>query len=236
MEYLRRLIFVLVIWHSTAWAESIKLIAFYSPPLVNEEANSKVGDAYETVISLFQRSGIHFNIDYSPEARAIKSARLVDNVCSFPVARSQLLEAEFRWVGPIAISQYALYQQQLTKLELLSLQDASPYQIVAYEGYSIAQQLKEQGFKIMMTKEVDDGLRMLRRSGIDLWLSDTRTAMTLSDELEIELANHPFVFLTDVKYLACNTSVSEEQIYHLQQVIDQMIMDGEMLLLPAVSN
>ncbi|MFM2587459.1 hypothetical protein [Vibrio sp. TBV020] len=184
------------------------------------------------VAQLFERASISFVIGHSPEARAMKSARLIDNVCSFPVARSQLVEANYNWVGPIAISQYALYQQQSNEPQLLSLQDASPYQIVAYEGYSIAQQLQEQGFNIVMTEEVDDGLQMLRRENIDLWLSDTRTAMALSEDLGIQLANQPFVFLTDIKYLACNKEIPANQISKLQTQVNSMIKTGELVLIP----
>ncbi|MGY3569910.1 hypothetical protein [Vibrio paucivorans] len=227
MEYIRKLIGVFVLFHSFAYAENIRLITFYSPPLVNEETNPNVGDTYDTVTLMFQRASVNFVIGHSPEPRAMKSARLISNVCSFPVARSQLVEADFNWVGPIAISQYALYQKQNNAPQLFSLQDAAPYKIVAYEGYAISQQLKEQGFNIMMTKEIADGLKMLRRDGVDLWLSDTRSAIALSDELGIELANQPFIFLTDIKYLACNKSVPAAQVTKLQQIVHNMIKAGE---------
>ncbi|RTZ17872.1 ABC transporter substrate-binding protein [Vibrio aquaticus] len=181
---------------------------------------------------MFERAGVGFVINHSPEARAMKSARRVENVCSFPVARSQLVEANFNWVGPIAISQYALYQKQPNQPQLLSLQDASPLKIVAYEGYRIAKQLKEQGFNIVMTEEIDDGLQMLRRDGIDLWLSDTRTAQALSEDLGITVANQPFIFLTDIKYLACNKEIPPSKIAKLQQQINSMIKAGELVLIP----
>jgi len=232
MEHLRRLIWLWLCLIPSAHAENIRLITFYSPPLVNSETSTHIGDTYYMVAQLFERASISFVIGHSPEARAMKSARLIDNVCSFPVARSQLVEANYNWVGPIAISQYALYQQQSNEPQLLSLQDASPYQIVAYEGYSIAQQLQEQGFNIVMTEEVDDGLQMLRRENIDLWLSDTRTAMALSEDLGIQLANQPFVFLTDIKYLACNKEIPANQISKLQTQVNSMIKTGELVLIP----
>ena len=183
------------------------------------------------ITKLFERASIHYEISHYPETRAMKSTLRVANVCSFPVARSQLLEANFHWVGPIAISQFALYQRHGQQNQLFSLQDATPFQIVAYEGYSIAQQLKEQGFKIMLTEEIDDGLQMLRREGIDLWLSDTRTAEALSDNLGIKLTNQPLVFLTDIKYLACNKEIPVEQIEKLQHQVSRMIKSGEIVLI-----
>ena len=232
MEYLRRLIVFYALTSSMSYADNIRLFTFYSPPLVNEETSADAGDTYSMVTQLFERASVNFVIGHSPEARAMKSAQRLENVCSFPVARSQILEANFQWIGPIAISQYALYQAPNNKPQLLSLQDASPYQIVAYEGYSIAQQLKDQGFKILMTKEIDDGLQMLRRDGIDLWLSDTRTAQALSENLGIELSTQPLVFLTDIKYLACNKAIPANQLSRLQQQVNSMIRAGEIVLMP----
>lgn len=231
MEHLRRLIALYALLHSFAYAENIRVITFYSPPLVNYETSAYIGDTYTMITQLFERASVTFEIGHSPEARAMKSASRLANVCSFPVARSQLLEANFNWVGPIAISQYALYQQYHHDTQLLSLQDAAPLQIVAYEGYSIAQQLKQQGFKIMMTEEIDDGLQMLRRDGIDLWLSDTRTATALSENLGIKLSSQPLVFLTDIKYLACNKQIPASQIAKLQQQVNSMIKSGEIVLI-----
>ncbi|MGF1694529.1 hypothetical protein L4C54_02510 [Vibrio lamellibrachiae] len=227
MEYRCSLIFTLLIASTLSHAEPLLLNTFYSPPMVNKEGNPNSGITYHTITEIFHRANIDYNIEYIPKPRALKSSKLRRNTCSFPVARSQLIEADFVWIGPVAISQYALYSKDSTDHTLFTIRDAVYDKIVAYEGYAITQEMKKQGFNLMLTKDLEDGIRMLRREGVDFWLSDIRSATTLSNELDIPISSSPFIFLTDIKYLACNKSITLRDVNALQITIDTMLSNGE---------
>ncbi|MBW3695434.1 hypothetical protein EK599_06990 [Vibrio sp. T187] len=227
MEFKKLVCWLSLLVSFQLYAGDIRIVTFYAPPLVNKQSSPDLGTTYQIIVDAFNRANLTYGIEYSPESRALKSAKLKRNVCTFPVARSQILEADFIWVGPIAISQYALYHNKTEPSPLITIADAMPYQIVSYEGYPVARQLQEQGFKILLTKELDEGLKMLRRSSVDYWLSDTRTADSIADTLKIPVTNQPFVFLTDIKYLACNKEIAPLMVARLQSEISAMITSGE---------
>jgi len=208
-------------------AGDIRIVTFYAPPFVNNESNPDLGTTYQIIIDAFNRANLTYDVEFSPKSRALKSARLKHNVCTFPVARSQTLEADFIWVGPIAISQYALYHNDPKPTTLFTVSDAKPFKISSYEGYGISNDLRTQGFNIQLTEGLDEGIKMLQNQSVDYWLSDTRTADTLAKTLEIKLTETPFVFLTDIKYLACNKKITPLMVARLQSEISAMITSGE---------
>ncbi|MGF1755394.1 transporter substrate-binding domain-containing protein [Vibrio makurazakiensis] len=210
-----------------SYADNIRLVTFYAPPFVNQESNPDLGTTYKIILDSFEQANLSFEVEFSPKSRALKSTKLTKDVCTFPLARSQLLEADFIWVGPIAISQYALYYQEPQPAHLFTISDAREFKIAAYEGYSVSQQLKEQGFNITVTDSVDQGIKMLEEKSVDYWLSDTRTAETIASNLAIPMTNQPFVFLTDIKYLACNKSTEPLFVAKLQSQISAMIASGK---------
>ncbi|WP_133153885.1 hypothetical protein [Vibrio sp. 10N.261.55.A7] len=228
MEHRRTLIMALLCISSVSYAEPLTLNTFFSPPLVNKEGNPNSGITHHTITEIFHRANIDYDMFYAPKARALKSAKKRLNTCSFPISRSQLIEADFVWIGPVAISQYALYGKEGShSQDLFSIRDAVHHKIVAYEGYALTQQLEAQGYNLLITKELEDGIKMLRREGVDYWLSDTRSATTIASELEISLAPSPFVFLTEIKYLACNKEIPIQNAVKLQNEIDTMLSNGE---------
>ncbi|MCK6261799.1 hypothetical protein KP803_00765 [Vibrio sp. ZSDE26] len=229
MEYRQSLgtILLLLLYSMPSHAADLQLNTFYSPPMVNKEGDLNSGITHHTITEIFHRANVDYDLQFTPKPRALKTAKLRLNTCSFPVTRSQLIEADFVWIGPVAISQYALYSKESSNHSLFSIRDAVYHKIVAYEDYAITKELEKQGYNLMQTKELEDGIRMLRRDGIDFWLSDIRSAKSLSNELDIPLTSNPFVFLTDIKYLACNKKIKIEDVNSLQKEINEMLSNGE---------
>ncbi|OIQ26585.1 hypothetical protein [uncultured Vibrio sp.] len=228
MESRCTLIVTLLCISFLSYAEPLQLNTFFSPPLVNKEGNPNSGITHHTITEIFHRAKIDYDMRYAPKARALKSAKRRLNTCSFPISRSQLIEADFVWIGPVAISQYALYGKDASDSNaLFSIRDAINHKIVAYEGYALTQLLEDQGYNLLITKELEEGIKMLRREGVDYWLSDTRSAATIARDLEVKLSPSPFIFLTEIKYLACNKDMQTHDAVKLQNEIDTMLSNGE---------
>jgi len=116
-----------------ARAEALLLTTEEAPPFnyTSEDGKSITGSATEIVREAFRRAGLAYRIEIYPWARAYHLAQTEADTCVFSTTRTEEREKLFRWVGPVATSEWVMIARADDEIRLKTL-DATRW--VAIEG------------------------------------------------------------------------------------------------------
>jgi len=206
----------------TATASEYQITTTEMPPY----SKNYSGLAIDIVKELFKRADMTMSLKIMPLKRAIKTTREIkaNNSCVFPIQRTQEREADFKWVGPIIISQSALFSLE-NHLEIAVLNDALQYNILVTRGS--AEEEYWQRLSANTESSNNDKLNILKlsRHRAKLWASDVMTAFYYAKKNNIKIKNN-LMYMTSLKALACNIETPDSTISKLNTILEAMYHDG----------
>ncbi|MDB1124013.1 substrate-binding periplasmic protein [Vibrio algarum] len=212
----------------------IRILTFASPPLVNFHKSDDIhtnhhftGFSVDLIDKVFNDTNSKYSIQSKPIKRALYETKAIQNTCTFPIDRTQDREAQFKWIGPVAINRYALYSAPNTPISLTTLIDAKTYTHAVYSGTAIANYLRERQFHMYETKSLLQGLRMLLSNRVDLWVADTNSAKLLAEQAHIAQLKPELIFFTSIGFMACNNETPNADLYKLDMKLKEMYQSGE---------
>ena len=205
------------------------LLAVYNyPPLVEIKDNQPPsGLSIDLVKTLFNRAEIPYKFSFYPPRRALDKATRKSQLCTFPVDRNQQREANYRWIGPVSVSRYAFFSKSNDSIRLFTLADAKKYSIAVFSGSAIGNYLKQAGFQVHETNYVDQGLRMLDKGNVSLWVSEIHSAETLAKKYNISSIEAEIIFFTTINFMACNLNMPEDNYQKLSEELKKMYKSGD---------
>lgn len=208
--------------------QPLTLFTYHYPPLVEASDPDNInGSAWNVVKELLEKSQTEYQVVVKPVMRGFSTVVHNKNSCVFPVDRTQERESMFSWVGPIAINQYAFYSAPDKKIPLINLSDASDYNIATYLGGSIGNYLEKNGFSVRLTREMKQGLLMLKHGRVDLWVVNVNAAKRLSEQYGFKLGKPELVFFTSINYMACHPDISESKLEKIDRALEEMYISGD---------
>lgn len=207
------------------WADQpiIRLLTYDEPPWVDAQQQPLQGATIELVKQLFAQAGVPYSIEVFPLKRALKMASAAPDTCVFPIERTQERETTLRWISPLVISRYGFYSAPEQAINLPTLESARPYSIASYLGSGVGEYLLSRGFNVVEVSSAKLGPNMLAHKRFDLWVSDTRTAESLSPLAGPKLGAPDLVFLSTLRAMGCNPNTSKISIELLQTALLQML-------------
>lgn len=197
------------------------------PPLNYLDQGQVRGVSTAVITEILRRSRIGGQFSVLPWSRAYVLAQQNPDTCIYSTVRSAERESLFRWVGPIAVNQWALYAGPQFSGHLASLEDAKPYRVGGTLRDAKSDYLRAQGFtRLELVTDEALNARKLAAGHLDLWIAAMGRAQTLIDALGLKGIRPLLVIGHSDQYVACNLAVKPELIEAMNTVLASMRKDG----------
>lgn len=209
-----------------AAGDTLVIVTEDSPPLNMVGPDNKItGIATDLFRKALDEAKIDYFISVYPWARAYSMAENNTNTCVYSTSWTEQRAPLFKWIGPFVTDGWALFGRPDSP-KLSSLEDAREAVIGGYVGGASTVYLKQLGFKVDETRENPLNLKKLATHRIDYWVDGILAAnyaarrAGVSDLVQV-------VKFKDIKLgIACNSTVSDETIGKLNDIIRRMLRDG----------
>jgi polar amino acid transport system substrate-binding protein len=210
-----------------ACATHLHLTTESAPPSSILQDGKVVGHATEKIRVMMARAKVEIDIEMLPWQRAYSLARLRADTCVYDTTRTPEREALFKWVGPVAATDWILYGAAERGLHLASLEQARALKIATYLGDASEQYLRARGYSVESV--ADDALNPLKLISrrVDLWAaSPIRANMLMARAGTADKIVPVLTYNKVTLYLACNVAVPTALIAQLNAILAQMGRDG----------
>lgn len=146
----------------------------------------------------------------------------------FSTIRTPEREALFKWVGPIAVSDWVLLAKVDSPISLDSLEQAATYRIGGYRNDAISQFLLDRGLAVQTSLQDKENLNKLEKGLIDLWATDDVTGRFMAKQSPLGSLKVVYRFNSADLYLALNRETPDEVVQALQTALDELRAQGEL--------
>lgn len=146
----------------------------------------------------------------------------------FSTIRTPEREALFKWVGPIAVSDWVLLAKADSAITLDSLDQAGAYKIGGYRNDAISQFLIDRGVTVQTSLQDKENLNKLEKGVIDLWATDDVGGRYMAKQSSLGALKVVHRFNSADLYLALNKETPDELVQKLQKALDEMRAQGEL--------
>ncbi len=198
-----------------------------SPPYNMSEGGRVIGIGTDKVREIMARAEVAYTIELLPWKRAYDSALHFPDTCVYSTTRTPEREGLFKWVGPVAISEWVMYGRADRKYKLGTLEDARTLRIGTYNADVRDSYLRARGFHVDTVSDDTLNPKKLLADRIDLWASGKFEGRAIvmhngwGDKLVPVLS-----FNKAELYLACNRAVPDALIERLNATLQAMGRDG----------
>jgi polar amino acid transport system substrate-binding protein len=226
---------VLLCAASHAQPEPYTLEYSENPPFSMTQSGKPVGVAIDMIATLFDKAKIAYRLHATPLARGMAETKARERACVFPVQRAQSIEADYRWISPIFVTDSGLFMHPDATAPLIALADARPLKIGAMRGSGDAEYLKSLRYDVDEANTPEQSVEKLLNKRIDAWATDILSAQYFIEK-NGGTKNPPINALTfrrSLGSLACNTKMPRADVERLQSTLDTMIRDGTLSKLSA---
>ncbi len=202
-------------------AQYIVINTFEVEPYVQ----NKRGLAIDIAKVLFERANITYSIKSSPQKRAIVRTQQTQNNSVLFIQRSQERESNFKWVGPILITQTALFSLEENDTQIDVFKDVFNYPILVARGSADEEYLKGFGLQTQVANNDFQNARKLKAKRANFWVADTITASYHAKKAGVNIKKR-LTLITTLRSLAFNINTSDKIIEHLNDILTIMYKDG----------
>lgn len=208
-------------------AATLILTTEESPPYNMQEGAKVIGIATDKVREVMARADVAYKLDLLPWKRAYDSALTQDNTCVYSTTRTAERESLFKWVGPVATSEWVLFGRADRRFDLKSLDDARRLSIGTYNGDVRDAYLRARGFQVDTATDDVTNPKKLMASRIDLWASGRFEGQAILKQNGWEGQVVPVLAFNRADlYLACHRSVPDSLVERLNATLATMGRDG----------
>jgi len=214
-------IFFILLSKTLLNAQFIVINTFEVEPYVQ----NKQGLAIDIAKVLFERANITYSIKSSPQKRAIIRTQQTRNNSVLFIQRSQERESNFKWVGPILITQTALFSLEENDTQIDVFKDVFSYPILVARGSADEEYLKGFGLNTQVANNDFQNARKLKAKRARFWIADTITASYHAKKAGVNIRKR-LTLITTLRSLAFNINTSDKIIEHLNDILTIMYKDG----------
>lgn len=199
----------------------------YAPYHMPGKNGGVTGFVTDKVREMLSRAHVRGSIVVLPWKRAYHTALRYPDHCVFSTTRTAEREKLFKWVGPIAHSEWTLYTLAERRVTVARLEDARGYTIGTYNGDARDEFLRSKGFQVDAALDDQQNLPKLLSGRIGLWATDKYTANRLirqhnRDKHIVQAGSFNRVDL----FLACHPTTPDPVLNGLRRALASMIKDG----------
>jgi polar amino acid transport system substrate-binding protein len=222
---------VLLLSLATA-AHALNVLTESNVPFNFMEKNKLTGLSTDVVTEMGKRAGVPMTMRLGAWDAGYDEVQAKRDTCLFSTARLPNRERVFKWVGPIASNEWALFAKEGFTGKIDKVEDARPYRIGGVERDAKVEWLKEKGVTNFVTMARDRDVPPLltldrkKQGMVDLWVTGLYSAKTVAAAAKVTDIKLVKVFRENDLYLACNPAVPAATLESLQSALDAMKKDG----------
>lgn len=185
------------------------------------------GISADLVREMFKRAGIGYNLSLRfPWDRIYRLTLDKPSYGLFSTTYTEERKPLFKWVGPLAKTEWVLMAKPGSTLKLGSLAEAGQYRVGAYKNDAVSQHLESKGLKPVNSLRDQENVAKLLNGEIDLWATTDPVGRYIARQegasgLEIVLR-----FNSAELYLALNKETPDEVVERLQKALDELRSEG----------
>lgn len=202
----------------------------YPPYNYTDGDGELTGFSTEVVQELCRRLGHHEKIEVLPWSRAYHILEITNRTLLFSMARTDMRENQFRWVGPLAHYDVVCFALKSRGISLSSENDMKRLNSIGSGlNTSTSQELAAKGFtNLDLVADSNLNVRKLMSGRISVWLSGRlsgiyRMRQQGFDPSRVEAV---YVYRQEPLYIAFNKDTPEFVIDRWQNELDEMKADG----------
>ena len=221
-------IFYCLIGQNTA-AQTLTLTTEdYDPfDIVDAKKGTFSGLATDKVLELMRRSGEKYTVAAYPWARSFQMARNDADTCVFSTTRTPERETMFKWIGPIAKMNLAIFALANDKRHPKTLESLRPYVLGSYRNDAVGEFFALHGFKTDLANRDDDNPKKLMYGRFDYWATEELHGKAILTKQGLSEKIVPlFRYKQDNLYLACNIGLSQSRKDRFDKILKKMEQDG----------
>lgn len=208
-------------------AQSLHITTESSAPSAFMQDGKLTGYATDKLREALRRAGLQADFELLPWVDAIGRARAQTDTCVYPTTRTPERERQFRWVGPIAHTDWWLYGVANRDYRVATLRDARALRIGAYTGDVRGEFLKSRGFLVDFAADDAVNPKRLVTNRIDLWVTSPMAAQAYLEQVGLTDEVQPILkFNSALLYLACHPKTPARALEKLDAALDAMERDG----------
>ncbi|WP_171013780.1 transporter substrate-binding domain-containing protein [Chitinivorax sp. B] len=208
--------------------EMLQLTTEDLPPynIPTADGRNIAGIVGEKVMEIMRRANIEYTLEIATWQRAYNLALTQPNTCVFATTRIEEREALFKWVGPMATTEWVVIGRNNSP-PINQLEDLKEIPIAGYRSDASAIYLTSHQYNVVTATSPDVCLRNLVLGRIDYWVAGRLSSSQIirrqnaEDKVKVLLA-----FNRRYLYLACNPAVPNQLIETMQNVWKSMEADG----------
>jgi polar amino acid transport system substrate-binding protein len=230
MNYLAAIGFILIAISSSALQASevkLTLVTENSSPMNMMQDGKMVGPSADILREVMRRAGFDFSLQAYPWKRAYMMASQQRNTCVYPTTRTPSREAQFKWVGPIGVTEWVLYAAADKQIRIDSIEQARPFLIGTHLGDSRDEYFRGKGYRVDSVADDHINPQKLLAHRIDLWAASPSRASALLNNPAFREKIVPVLRFNRVDlFLACQLELAPEVLKQMEEALQQMQADG----------
>lgn len=214
-----------------AQAQEIKLMIQEFAPFNHTDPKTRkiVGFITDKAQAIIQRAGGSSSISSTSLARALQAARTEENTCVLSLRRTPERENSYQWVGPLIITDWALYGKKGNPNKLKNFEDAKAYRIGSYKASATAAELRALGYTIELAGQDEENPRLMMNQRIDYWIVAEQRGMYITRQQGYEneigrIASYKTIEL----FMLCHSGMPKQQIDLFNRINKELDSDGTM--------
>lgn len=200
---------------------ALTLYTEHNPPFTYyvDEKNTVGGATMTVVQELMQRAEISYSVELVPWKRAYAQTLREKNACVFGMNRTPEREGKFLWVSPLFEGPWSFFKRPGKEMDLTSIDDLTPYRVVATNGYASANALKQTGHRnVLLAPNNERAMQLLYHGRVDLMLMGDFEVPYVAREVSLPVPEKVLHFREAYTALGCNLKSDPTLISKLQAV------------------
>lgn len=193
----------------------------YPPFNYSDNQGEIVGSATVLLNNALDKANIEAQFRILPWARAYTEARLNQHHCVYSTTRTQERETLFRWVGPLAVNEWAAFSLVERDVNAATLAGLGNWRVGSFREDAVGEYVASQGVNVLLAPSERENIARLKAGLLDVIVTGKATGEFMAEEQGIAL-EHLFTFAHAPLYLACHPSVSEALLARLQLQLDAL--------------
>lgn len=185
------------------------------------------GISADLVREVFKRAGIGYTLSLRfPWDRIYRLTLDKPSYGLFSTTYTEERKPLFKWVGPLAKSEWVLMAAPGSTIKVGSLADAAKYNIGAYKNDAVSQHLESKGMKPLNSLRDQENVAKLMSGKIDLWATTDPVGRYLARQEGVSGMQIVLRFNAAELYLALNKDTPDEVVERLQKALDTLRAEG----------
>lgn len=211
-----------------AQAASVNMLVYPNAGIF-EMIDGRIGGPGETMLLRLQAiTGVQFNQQVMPIARALPTLATTPGTCAVSLPRTPDREAHFRWTMAWISGAIVLYGRATENRLIRGPEDMRGANIAVLRDSLPAAWLKEHGVTGYEVNDLGTGLRMLQAGRVDFWLGSEVSARFVIRAMQGPVPRALYSYGQLELHMACHLGTPAAIVERLNAGLEQMRREGSL--------